>query len=250
MKEKRLSFEQAKNLRCCIPLSVINDDRNYEGLRILLEKKGIIPKGKKEVMYDRTQILSVMKFEVAEAYWLSPTGMLRPVDTLHIEDIVNEPAEFGFTKKIIKETYKKHGETLPLEGKARDELVNILLGKGWTRIRYYKTGNYYDIEIGTGQDSKEHLLQWALKTLEALPERKDSRVVIRIVLKAGYSEHKLEDLISGNVLLCKKEQQRPISTFLIPLKRTESFLNMAPVARMKKKLTGKKICIGSGKGCT
>jgi len=70
-----------------------------------------------------------------EGFFLSPDGILIPVDSKHIAMVIDCPEKFGMTRDQVEEFYRRHGEPLGLEGAAREEILRILLRNGWTRIR-------------------------------------------------------------------------------------------------------------------
>jgi len=78
-----------------------------------------------------------------DSYWVSPAGEMLPVKSTHIEVVIKNPEVFGITHSYIKEVYKKYRETVGLEGKARDEIVESLINKRWMRIRYDKSQDYF-----------------------------------------------------------------------------------------------------------
>lgn len=77
--------------------------------------------------------------------WLSPTGEYLKVDTNHARDIISNPSKFGVTYDFIKNLYNKHGEDLRQEGEAREELIRLVLQRGWVRIRNYR--NYWSVTV-------------------------------------------------------------------------------------------------------
>jgi hypothetical protein len=79
------------------------------------------------------------------AFWISPKGQIFDVDYRHIEDIFSEPERYGFTRKELEKTYKKHKEPLGLEGNAREEIMLNLIRRGWIRVR--KIRNSWSIQL-------------------------------------------------------------------------------------------------------
>ena len=197
--------------------------------------------------YSRQLILSAMEFEPGDAYWINPGGKIRPVGITHIEDVINHPAAFGLTDKIVRDTYKKYGEKLRIEAKARNEIIRWLLSEGWTRIRYVRSGDYYSIDVGKlTKKVKEYLFEWASKTIELLPEYRYSNTVIMDFSTGNDIRYSVEELV-GEALFSKKEQQEPITDYLIPLRSNDDFLDLGPVARFEKRLqivSGKVTALG------
>ena len=131
-------------------------------------------------MINRQKIPSVVDFETANAYWISPGGEIRPVKTTHIRDVIDYPeefGEFGLNPEHIQDLYELYGEKLGIEGKARKEIMTNLLNKGWIRIRYHSRNDRYSIETGRlTKRTREYIAYWALKKMEMLPERKYTEV--------------------------------------------------------------------------
>jgi hypothetical protein len=49
--------------------------------------------------------------------------------------MIKEPKTFGTTIEKIRELFKKHGEPLGHEGKAREEIMIAAMKRGWIRTR-------------------------------------------------------------------------------------------------------------------
>lgn len=81
------------------------------------------------------------------AFWVSPQGKVRVVKSgnYHINDVIQNPDVFGWTKEEIDNLYDQHGEKIGQEGDARDNLMTSLLKDGWVRIRIRK--NFYSIQV-------------------------------------------------------------------------------------------------------
>ena len=82
-----------------------------------------------------------------EAYFLSPDGRVLPVEFKHICTIVDNCSTFGITIKWVKSIYKKHGEPLYSENRAREEIIRELLKAGWVRIRYVPGEDSFTIQV-------------------------------------------------------------------------------------------------------
>lgn len=72
-----------------------------------------------------------------EAYFISPEGVLIPVETSHIEMVVQQSSKFDLTKYQVEDCYRRHNEPLGVEGGARNEILAGLIGRGWVHIRRY-----------------------------------------------------------------------------------------------------------------
>lgn len=70
--------------------------------------------------------------------WLSPTGSWERVGANHVNDIILNPDKFEITKSVVSGLYQKHNEPVGVEGRAREDLIALVLRKGWVRIRKYR----------------------------------------------------------------------------------------------------------------
>ncbi len=68
------------------------------------------------------------------AYWLSETTWL-VVETNHIDVIRRSPQRFGLDEEILRETFRRHGEEMGTNGRAREELIRRATENGWVRVR-------------------------------------------------------------------------------------------------------------------
>jgi hypothetical protein len=97
-----------------------------------------------------------------EAYWISPDGRILPVEGRHIGAVASEPERFGLTKRKIRAVYERHGEPVPFEGKARDEIMAGLLKKGWIRIRYRAREDSFTVQLfRLDAGARRRLKRWA-----------------------------------------------------------------------------------------
>lgn len=111
--------------------------------------------------------------------WITPSGDYTET-SVHIVDILQNPAQFGLTSEFIDAVYAKHGEkkfvnNWPTEGDAREEILKLVLQTGWIRFRRYK--NYWSLTL--------HELNGA--TVRNLKKW------IRTMIKSGYM-HAYDDL--------------------------------------------------------
>jgi hypothetical protein len=114
---------------------------------------------------------------MCDAYWVSPVGEMLPVKFTHIELVIKNPEIFGITHSYIKKVYRKYRETIGLEGKARDEIVEGLINKKWMRIRYDKSQDYYIVGFKYFDKTQlDYLKEWSMGIL-ALDEKFASKIV-------------------------------------------------------------------------
>jgi hypothetical protein len=114
---------------------------------------------------------------MCDAYWVSPIGEMLSVKSTHIEVVIKNPEVFGITHAYIKDVYKKYRETIGLEGKARDEIVECLINKRWMRIRYDRSQDYYIVGFKYFDEKQiDYLRKWGMGIL-ALDEESAAKIV-------------------------------------------------------------------------
>lgn len=71
-------------------------------------------------------------------FWISPYGdVLGDTHPTHIEAVAADPEKFGLSQKYVEDTHARYGERIGSEGKAREDILLHLIGKGWMRVRNY-----------------------------------------------------------------------------------------------------------------
>ena len=105
------------------------------------------------------QIKETFSASQTTGLWISPNGGVIEVDTTHIDDVIANPEQFGFTHDFIKSMYDKYHEKLHQEGQAREELILLALKRGWIRVRKYR--NYWSVTVDRLSDkTKTNLRDW------------------------------------------------------------------------------------------
>jgi len=97
----------------------------------------------------------------SDAYFVNPYGKIAPLENpRHINEIIQKPEKFGYTKEHIQDVYNKHNERFGQEGHAREEIIHDLLGKGFAHIRLYK--NFWAVNVNNYDNkTKSALSTWA-----------------------------------------------------------------------------------------
>jgi len=116
---------------------------------------------------------------ISNAYWISPSGVASKVRTSHIQDVLTEPEHFNLSLEAVKAVFDRYGEPYGHEGKARRDVMESLLHKGWIRIRYVPQRDSYTVELNRlGKKEADYLWQWAGGLVASEPKRAFSDVHI------------------------------------------------------------------------
>ena len=99
------------------------------------------------------------------AFWLTPAGEARLVVTSHISSVIQDPASFGRTLDEITEAYENHSEPLGIEGKAREEIIKLLVSRGFIRVRRYPRNGYSITIACLDSRTRSSLTSFATKLL-------------------------------------------------------------------------------------
>ena len=146
------------------------------------------------------------------AFFISPSGKL--IDTgagsKHINMIISYPDKFGLTKKFIEDTYEKYNEKMGIEGKARNEIMILLIKQGWTRIRRYPN-KFWIVDIPGKMDRKmkDRLYNWANKMLKGVSgfKEEDKYMPVKIMNLNNYKKEMTINDIANDKLFNEKEEK-------------------------------------------
>lgn len=86
--------------------------------------------------------------------FLTIDGIFVSLNMTHINTVINDPEFFNLTGDYVKSIYGKYNEQMPVEGKARAEILIGLIKDGWMRVNYNVgrdrfTINVWDCGVGT-----------------------------------------------------------------------------------------------------
>lgn len=91
------------------------------------------------------------------AYWVR-YGDVYEIDEKHIRFILDNPELFDTEKSNLISIYKKYGEKIGQEGKAREEIIKMVSKDGWIRVRHYQTPkNYWTIQVDNYRKRKRSI---------------------------------------------------------------------------------------------
>lgn len=145
--------------------------------------------------------------------WISPQGNIIKTATHHAADIIENPEKFGVTFDFIKTLYDKHGENFQQEGNAREELIKLVLQRGWIRVRNYR--NYWSVTVYSLTPKTRQIIEnWVhtfvesetmgkfadIKILEIKSDRLktvEANGILKGVLEESIGEYKVKTLNEG-----------------------------------------------------
>ena len=111
---------------------------------------------------------SIPTIDFAPAYWISPDGKILSNFRYHMDSVCENPAAFGLSREFLESVYNKYKEPWGSEGRTREEVMSLLLGKGWIRIRYFPASRYYAVDLQElTETSKFYVWLWAKALLKA-----------------------------------------------------------------------------------
>jgi hypothetical protein len=73
----------------------------------------------------------------ASGFWVSPHGEAIRVTGDHISAVIANPKVYGYTKEKLEEIFKKHGEEMHVEDKAKEEIILDMMRRRWIRLREF-----------------------------------------------------------------------------------------------------------------
>jgi hypothetical protein len=101
-------------------------------------------------------------------FWVHEDTVHDVTDSSHVRFLIEHSELFDIPLDDIRATYRKNYETVPAEGRARDELIKIAASKGWVRVRHYsKPKDYWSIQADSTEKRKQTIqefIRWAIES--------------------------------------------------------------------------------------
>ena len=131
-------------------------------------------------------------------FWLKDDQIFDVTTSSHVRFLIETAAFFNLTGEQIAEIYKKYGEALGSESKAREELVRYATTLRWIRVRHYpkskEVPDYWAINCHSTVVQREEIgafIQWAIENEIISPD--DSAVIVGFEIQTdrqvyGWSE--------------------------------------------------------------
>ncbi|MCX6985759.1 MAG: hypothetical protein NT118_13575 [Lentisphaerae bacterium] len=144
-----------------------------------------------------------------EAYWISPTGHVVPVELRHINTVAGNPVFFGMTEEEVDKAYQKNGEPPYCEGRARLEIMTKLISRGWVRVRYKKRNDLWFIEYNEFSDTFRKNIRNFLKGTLSGKYRvlsPDSYLSIKSIDDGPQMEGTIEEVLRGPLVASRRRK--------------------------------------------
>lgn len=130
--------------------------------------------------------------------WISPTGEILKVGTLHIQDIIDNPEKFGTTSQIIHDLHREYGEKVGQEGEARELIIVHALKRGWIRIRAYR--NHWSFTVWQLNNFTKKNIQVGIRSfVKSGVMDKYADVKVNIVGTNDLKSYEADDIIAGHL---------------------------------------------------
>jgi hypothetical protein len=139
------------------------------------------------------------------AYWILPkrvNGKLTiKVSTRHINDIIDHPTKFGETKDTVFDAYKKYDERVGIEGKAREEIIERILQRGFARVRFNMRQQRWSIQVYKLNDKmQDNIFEWAHDAIKQRNVSPESMVYIHSLNDNKMRKYKLKEIMYGKTI--------------------------------------------------
>jgi single-stranded DNA-binding protein len=136
------------------------------------------------------------------AYWILPKRvngkLVIKVPTKHIDDIIKYPEKFGETKESVINDYKKHGERVGIEGKAREDIMERILKRGFVRVRFNMRQQRWSVQVyKLDNRMQDNIFEWAHDAIKQKNVSPESMVYIHSLNDDKVRKYKLKDIMYG-----------------------------------------------------
>jgi hypothetical protein len=111
------------------------------------------------------------------AFWLRGDDLYE-VRSTHIRFVIENPDLFDIPTEEIHRIYREQGEPIGFEGRARKEIIAMLIENGWIRIRHYvRPQDYWTVQHDRSIGSQESVIRFLTFARERCGMTEDDRVV-------------------------------------------------------------------------
>ena len=155
------------------------------------------------------------------AFFISPRGELISTNgRKHISLITQFPNKFGLTNEYIEDKYKEYSEKVGIEGKARQDIIILLIEQGWVRIRRYPKKSWVIDVHKLDKRMKDRIYDFSNKILEGTGgyKEQDKYMSVKVIDMQGYkSEFSISEL-SSDVLFNEEVIDNTRSRYILVVK--------------------------------
>jgi hypothetical protein len=114
--------------------------------------------------------------------FISPKGEILLNQGSHIQAVICDPEKFGLTSDEINIEYRKYGEPVGMEGKARGVLLDKIIRNGWIRLRRYPNRQWSVTVAQLDPVTLSSLENWGLAILEGISGVKEADPYMPVVI--------------------------------------------------------------------
>ncbi len=123
------------------------------------------------------------------AFWVR-NGQIYEVLRTHIRFVLDNPGLFDRTKDDLIAAFRKYGEKIGFEGKARARIIREAVDDGWVRVRHYRGKENY----------------WSFHCSEAPNHAGEASKIVFRFIELGYISEADNVLVNGKYFDVKNRE--------------------------------------------
>ncbi len=135
-------------------------------------------------------------------YWVRDDQIF-DVTSSHVRFMIANPSLFDLTGEQILDIYKRHGELVGTEAKAREELVKYAASLGFCRVRRYTRPNeYWSIQTDSTKTRRNTIvtfIRWGIEN--GIVQENDTAIILGFDDPQDRHEYEYKDGGIGNFLV-------------------------------------------------
>ncbi len=100
-------------------------------------------------------MIKIFEAKTNKVMWYKNENEIYYFNDIHIHYVINNPSIFDLDTSKIKSIYSLHDEPIGTEGEARKNILEIVMNKGWIRVRC--RNNKWFIEVDNFKIRKNNI---------------------------------------------------------------------------------------------
>lgn len=137
---------------------------------------------------------------MSKGYWIKGSEVVDVSASSHVRAIIADPEYFGMTMKEVLSSYRKFGEKLGVENRARLELVTRAIVNGHVRLRHYYKPDHWEVQFKDWEGSKATVLEF----MSVLLGKREIYLEDSLLLIGNEDEY-LESITVGSLIKMEDE---------------------------------------------